>query len=117
MKLHHTKYKKNYKNFILDCLDDVDGMNREQKIKHLSNRINSEYGHLLKREGRRKTISEWLSGLAISSLPYNDWDILQLAKDMGSVDNELTERQEERIIENYWDFMAIMVLELEKEVV
>jgi len=35
---------------------------------------------------------------------------------MGSVDNELTERQEERIIENYWDFMAMMVLELEKEI-
>tara|TARA_R100001082_G_C4357002_1_gene157367 strand:+ start:1413 stop:1763 length:351 start_codon:yes stop_codon:yes gene_type:complete len=116
MKLHHTKYKKNYKNLILGSLNDVDGMNREQKIKHLSNRIDSEYGHLVKRLGRQKAISEWLSGLAIN-IPFYNQDILQLAKDMGSVDNELTERQEERIIENYWDFMAMMVLELEKEVV
>tara|TARA_R100000234_G_scaffold27836_2_gene16033 strand:+ start:332 stop:679 length:348 start_codon:yes stop_codon:yes gene_type:complete len=115
MKLHHTKYKKNYKNLILGSLNDVDGMNREQKIKHLSNRIDSEYGHLVERLGRQKAISEWLSGLAIN-IPFYNQDILQLAKDMGSVDNELTERQEERIIENYWDFMAMMVLELEKEI-
>ena len=117
MKLHYTKYKNNYKDFILNSLDNVNGLTREEKIKHLSNRIDSEYGHLLKREGRRKTISEWLSGLPIASLPYSNWDILQLAKNMGSIDDNLTKRQEEKIIENYFDFMALMVLELEKEVV
>ena len=116
MKLHYTKYKNNYKDFILNSLDNVNGLTREEKIKHLSNRIDSEYGHLLKREGRRKTISEWLSGLAIN-IPFYNQDILQLAKNMGSIDDNLTKRQEEKIIENYFDFMAMMVLELEKEVV
>jgi hypothetical protein len=42
-KLHYTKYKENYKNYILDCLDSEDdliGKNlpRQEKIKYLFNR-------------------------------------------------------------------------------
>jgi hypothetical protein len=59
-------------------------------------------------------MSEWLSGCAIN-IPFYYSDIIQLAKDMGSVDEDLTEEQEENICDNYFDFMASMALALINE--
>ena len=114
MKLHHTKYKVNYKNFILDCLDVAEQMTRQERIEYLFNRFNNEYGFNIKRMGKRKALAEWLSGLAIPIRFYNA-DIISLAKEMGSVEEDLTAKQEDNILENYWDFMASMILLLERE--
>jgi hypothetical protein len=118
MKLHHTKYKENYKNYIIDCLDNEDdligkNLSREEKIKYLYDRFYSEYGFMVERIGKQNAIAEWLSGLAIH-IPYTYFDIINLAKNMGSVDDNLSSVQEDRICENYWNFMAHMVLLLER---
>ena len=48
MKLHHTKYKENYKKYILSTIET--GINDEplktdkEKIKYIFNLFNSEYG-------------------------------------------------------------------------
>ena len=119
-KLHHLKYKENYKNYILECIDSEDDLigktlSRTEKIKYLFNRFYNEYGWLVKRKGKFEAMQEWLSGLAIN-IPCYDSDIIQLAKDMGSVDKDLTERQEDKIRETYFGFMARMVLLLENEI-
>jgi len=119
-KLHYTKYQENYKNYILDCIDSEDDLigkelNREEKIKYLFDRFNSEYGWNIQRVGKQKALEEWLSGLAIN-IPYTHFDIIELAKNMGSVNQNLSTVQEDRIIENYFNFMAYMVLLLEDEI-
>ena len=122
-KLHYTKYHENYKNYILDCISDEDdligkNLSREEKIKYLFDRFNSEYGWKIGRtkdDTKQNVIAEWLSGLAIH-IPYSYHDIIELAKNMGSVDYNLTSVQEDRICENYWNFMAYMILLLEKEI-
>lgn len=118
-KLHHTKYKENYKNYILDCIDSEDDLinqelTRDQKIQYLFNRFNSEYGWNIKRVGKYKAMQEWLSGLAIN-IPYTYFDIIELAKEMGSIDSNPSEALEDRVCENYFGFMAKMVLLLEDE--
>ena len=123
MKLHYTKYQENYKNYILACLDDEDsliGKNllREEKIKYLFDRFNSEYGWKVGRtrnDTKQNVVAEWLSGLAIN-IPYSYYEIIELAKNMGSVSYELSTVQEDRICENYWNFMAYMILLLEEEI-
>jgi hypothetical protein len=119
-KLHYTKYQENYKNYILDCISDEDSLigknlSREEKIKYLFDRFNSEYGFMIDRVGKQKAIADWLSGLAIH-IDYYYVDIIKLAKRMGSVDDNLTSVQEAKICENYWNFMAYMILLLEKEI-
>ncbi len=119
-KLHYTKYQENYKNYILDCIDSEDDLinkelTKEEKIKYLFNRFYSEYGFMVERVGKQKAITEWLSGLAIH-IPYTHNDIIELAKNMGSVNQNLSTVQEDRIIENYFNFMAYMVLLLEDEI-
>tara|TARA_R110000822_G_scaffold279011_1_gene400812 strand:- start:902 stop:1285 length:384 start_codon:yes stop_codon:yes gene_type:complete len=123
MKLHYTKYQENYKNYILDCLNDEDdlinkNLSREEKIKYLFNKFDSEYGWKIgrtKNDSRQNVIAEWLGGLAIN-IPYLYCDIIGLAKDMGSVEFILSSVQEDRICQNYWNFMAYMILLLEKEI-
>lgn len=119
-KLHHTKYKENYKNYILNCLDSEDdliGKNlpRQEKIKYLFNRFYSEYGWNIQRVGKRKALEDWLSGLAIN-IPCYYFDIIELAKEMGSIDENSDDAVEDRVIENYFSFMANMVLLLEDEI-
>jgi hypothetical protein len=118
-KLHHTKYRKNYKNYILDCIDSSDDLinqelGRDQKIKYLFDRFNSEYGWNIQRVGKYKAMEEWLSGLAIN-IPYTYFDIIELAKEMGSIDSNPSEALKDRVCQNYFSFMAQMVLSLEDE--
>ena len=68
-KLHHTAYKKNYKNYILSTIEE-DGEGKplttdSEKIDYIFNRFNSEYGFMIARVGKYKAMSEWLSGLAL----------------------------------------------------
>lgn len=119
-KLHYTKYQENYKNYILDCIDSEDDLinkelTKEEKIKYLFNRFYSEYGFMVEKVGKQNAIAEWLSGLAIN-IPYSYCDIIELAKNLGSADHNLSSVQEDRICENYWNFMAYMILLLEKEI-
>ena len=118
-KLHHTKYKENYKNYILDCINSSDDLinqelTRDQKIQYLFNRFNSEYGWNIQRIGKYKAMEEWLSGLAIN-IPYTYFDIIELAQEMGSIDSNPSEALKDRVCENYFSFMAQMVLLLEDE--
>ena len=118
-KLHHTKYKENYKNYILECIDSEiepvsNLLTRNQKIQYLFTRFNSEYDWNIQRVGKYKAMEEWLGGLAIN-IPFTYFDIIELAKEMGSIDSNPSEALKDRVCENYFSFMAQMVLLLEDE--
>ena len=110
MKLHHTKYKENYKAFILSTIEE--GQTDAEKLQHILDRFESEYGFNVARMGRQNAMAEWLSGLALD-LPFYHDEIVDLAVDMGSVDcAKLTDRLRDRIADNYWQFMANIILRM-----
>ena len=115
-KLHHTEYKKNYKNYILSTIEtdnnDKPIKTDNEKIKYIFDRFNSEYGFIINRVGKQKAMSEWLSGLALNIEFYYD-DIVKLAVKMGSIDENPSEKLQARFIENYWSFMANIILGFE----
>jgi hypothetical protein len=121
MKLHHTEYKKNYKAYILECISTEDDLinkdlSDDEKINYLFERFYSEYGFLVERQGKHSAMTDWLSGLAIN-IPYTYSDIIELAVNMGSIDESPSEALEDRVIENYFSFMANIILSFEiKEV-
>lgn len=118
MKLHHTKYKENYKNYILDCLNDEDEItensSRLEKIKYLFNRFNNEYGWHVKNVGKQKAIAEWLQGCAIPITFWNN-EIIKLAIKLGSINENPSEQLKNTVVDNYWVFMANIILDFEKE--
>jgi len=121
MKLHHTEYKKNYKAYILECISNEDDLinkdlSDDEKINYLFDRFYNEYGFQIDRVGKYEAMAEWLCGLAIN-IPYTYSDILELAVSMGSIDERPNEALQDRVCENYWSFMANIILSFEiKEV-
>ena len=115
-KLHHTEYKKNYKNYILGTIEE-DGEGKplktdQEKIDYIFNRFNSEYGWNIERVGKFKAMTEWLQGLALN-IEYMNVAIVPLAIKMGSIDPNPSEKLQAKVIENYWAFMANVILWIE----
>ena len=102
-KLHHTEYKKNYKNYILSTIEE-DGEGKplttdQEKINYIFDRFNSEYGFMIERVGKQKAMAEWLSGLALD-LEYYYSNIIKLAIKMGSIDENPSEKMQSKVCEN-----------------
>ena len=120
-KLHHTEYKKNYKNYILSNIEeDIEGnsiSSEADKINYIFDRFNSEYGWRVNQVGKVAAMVDWLQGLALNIEFYND-EIINLAIRLGSIDENPSEKLQDRVIENYWNFMANIILgfETRKEV-
>jgi hypothetical protein len=117
MALHHTKYKQNYKEYILECLKTEDIFidkqpTEEELINYLFDRFFSEYGWLMERVGKQQALIDWLQGLAIN-IPYWNGDIIDLAIEMGSIDANPSDQLTEKVCENYFTFMANMILSFE----
>ena len=115
-KLHHTAYKKNYKKYILECVeldnDDKELKTDQEKVKYIFDRFYSEYGFHIPRVGKQKAMTEWLQGLALNIEYWND-NIVPLAIKMGSIDENPSEKLQAKVIENYWSFMANVILSFE----
>jgi len=115
-KLHHTEYKKNYKNYILSNIDeDIEGnpiTSEADKINYIFDRFNSEYGWRVNQVGKVAAMVDWLQGLALNIEFYND-EIINLAVRLGSIDENPSEKLQDRVIENYWNFMANIILGFE----
>ena len=117
MKVHHTKYKPLYEAYILDTVEDEDGNplpNRQTKINRLFERFQSEYGWRVDQVGKHKAMTDWLQGLALN-IPYTNVDAVELAIAMGSIDPNPSDKLFEKVCDNYWRFMANIILGMEKE--
>lgn len=104
-------------------LNSIDGANYDQitetdqeKIEFLIETFKSEYGWAIERMGTQKAIEEWLRGLpsAIQIDFYNS-DIIDLAKSWGTLRQDATEREEDKILANYWNLLANHILQLAKK--
>ena len=118
MKLKPNEYKQNYIRYILGCVEvDRDKKpitNETDKVNYIVSRFYDEYGFMIERVGKQKAIAEWLSGLNLN-LPYYDDDMVNLAVEMGSIDPNPSKKLRERVIDKYWDFMANVIMLMEKK--
>ena len=117
-KLHHTEYKKNYKKYILDCVqldcEEKELKTDQEKINYIFDRFYDEYGFMIEQVGKQKAMSEWLSGLALPIEYYYD-DIVKLAIEMGSIDENPSDKLRNKVEQGYFDFMANIILDFEPE--
>ena len=108
-----SELDKTAKLYILDCIDSEDESltTIAEKIAYCESRFNSEAGWNIDRIGRQAACTEWLQGLAIN-IEFSNYEILKLAKQWGSIPNDATERQEDKILDNYWNFMSAKLCQL-----
>ena len=115
LRTNTKKYQENFKNYFLEVIKSQDLpediKTDKEKVNFISERFNSEYNHannIRRQPNFQLRFAEWLQGLAIN-LPYNYNDILELAKKLLETDQL---KNENRIIKNYWSFMAYQIIKL-----
>jgi len=107
-----SELDKTVKNYIIKCVDasgyDVPApISDKQKVKFLHETFFAEYGWAIARMGEVKALAEWFSGLpsACTIAFYND-DILELAYKWGSLKANATKAEEQRVLDNWFNFVA-----------
>jgi hypothetical protein len=101
---------KEHKEFYYNIINEALEHEEVKTIEALHKRFLSEYSWNIERTNFKIALVDWLQGLAIS-IPYMNWEILELAKKSGSKGN----CTDDRILENYWNFMASRLIELWKK--
>lgn len=94
-----------------DGYDDSPCITDAEKAAFSHARFKSEYGWRVKQAGEFKAVQDWLQGLALNIAFYND-DIIRLAKEWGSLSVIATEKEEDRIVDGYWPYMAMRLIGL-----
>ena len=115
LRTNTKKYQENFKNYFLEVIKSQDLpediKTDKEKVNFIFERFNSEYNpanNIRRQPNFQLRFAEWLQGLAIN-LPYNYNDILELAKKLLETDQL---KNENRIIKNYWSFMAYQIIKL-----
>lgn len=100
-------------NIDSDCYREEPATTTAEKIAFLHEIFMAEYGWAVERYGRSRALKEWLQGLpsAVHIAFYNG-DILDLAKEWGSLPEDASEAKEQAILENYWRLLAAKIGQL-----
>jgi len=112
------------KTYLLDGIDASgyleDGeslpITLEDKTAFIKGVFEAEYGWAIGRLGFDNAVREWLQGLpsAINIAFYNH-DILKLAVKWQSLPADYSEKQADKILDNYWHFMATKLSQLMRD--
>jgi hypothetical protein len=112
-----TKTQKKAQAYIIDCIDseayEVKTSTDKEKIQFLFDTFRNEYGWYIERVGVNEALKEWYMGLpSVFNMAFTNYDILQLAKKWGTLAENATEKQEDKILSNYWNLLASNTIQL-----
>ena len=108
--------------YILNCIDG-EGYGKilftdKDKLQFLADTFKSEYCFTenLKYYGSySKTFENWLMGLpSCFNVDFENYEVLRIAKIWGSIPENATEKQEDKILGNWFSFIANKTFQLMK---
>ena len=111
LKTNSKLYRERIKAYILSCIDSEDvELSDSEKVLHLMQRFESEARHNIKHyPNTQDRLSNWLAGLPFH-FDYESHRVLEVAKQLKGC--EFTEKQEDTILENWWNHLAYHILRL-----
>ena len=108
-----------YNQYLLDGISfdgyelEIELKTNQQLINQLFKIFEKEGGWNVKRIGLAPALSEWLSGLpSCINIDFANYDIIERAKKYGSLAPGATEKDQDKLLSNYWDFMANKLIKL-----
>ena len=118
LKTNSRKYQENFKKYILSVIDSEDlpseTMTDKEKINFVMDRFTNEHDfeyNKRKIPNTQERFGDWLQGGALNIPMYYD-EVLNLAKKLLETD---TLKNENRIINNYYSFMALQIIRLNEK--
>ena len=115
MKLKNTNtkaFRETVFTYIVDACYDFEG-DEAETATDLLGRFKAEYDYPANRKrypNNQDRICSWLQGLPIN-IDYTNHDIIERAKQWHEV-SELTDKQTETIIDNWFNFLAFKLIQL-----
>jgi hypothetical protein len=103
--------------YILDCIDGegygVSPKTDREKIEFLIETFKREKSYEIDRIGISRAFTDWLQGLpSCFNIEFENYKILELMHDQGSLPHNATEKQEDAMLEKYWRYMTMRCFEL-----
>jgi hypothetical protein len=108
--------------YILDCIysEDYEDIKQpetdKEKLQFLADCFMSEYcfrDNIRRFGSYQNTFAEWCMGLPSSfNCDYENHKILELAVKWGSITEQATEAQQDKILNNWFNFIAAKVMQL-----
>ena len=120
LRTNSKKYLNNIQNYILDSIDgtEYDIKTETEKLEFLFDCFEVEFNYKnnkLRYPNLQDRFANWLQGLPSAiNIPHQYNKILELSKNLLEVDN-LGEELENKIIDNYWSFMAFHIIKLKNK--
>ena len=119
LRTNTKKYLSNIQTYLLNAIDSEGYENQpttdKEKINFLIDCYNSEFNHAYNVKmypNEQIRLGNWLSGLpSVLNIPFYPSEIIKLAKDLQEV-KTYDKKTEERICENYFNFIALHILKL-----
>lgn len=117
-KINSKEYIEGFKKYLADNItDDQESVIGDGKkaAKHILSRFNREYNNDYTRKmypSDQQRLASWLQG-APCEFPCYNFEVLEFAKELHEVD-KLTEKQENTILDNFYNHLAIMVMKIAK---
>lgn len=107
------------KAYILEAIDNQGYNNAKElktdaeKLQFLFDTFKSEYGWSIERKGMSNAFADWIMGLPSSfNIDFENYKIIELAKLWGSIPKNASEAQEDKILENWFNFITVKTFQL-----
>ena len=118
LKTKTNKYNAKIYKYILECIDSEDEIlvTPEEKINHFFDRFEREYNdknNISRYPNLQNRIANYLMGLPFN-FEYENYKILQLVESLREC--KLTDKEEDKILSNYWDHLAFKILQLSDKI-
>ena len=122
LRTNSKKYLQNVRTFILESIDgegyDVVTNTEAEKLAFMWDCFENEFNcknNVVRYPNLQTRFSHWLMGLPTAiNIPFAFHEILEVSKKLLEIET-LTDKQEDNIIENYYNFMSYQVIKLTKK--
>jgi len=109
--------------YILNAINsedyNVEATTDKEKLQFLADTFTSEYcfpANLKQCGSYQNVLAEWIMGLPTAfNIDFENYRIIEIAKEWGSIPADATERQEDAVIRQWFQFIAWKTLQLFKK--
>ena len=110
--------------YILDCIYTFDYLgieltDQKEKLQFLYDTFKKEYWHEYNQKVHKNIytgFSNWIMGLPSTfNIEFENWSIIEIAISWGSIPENASEKQQNKILENWFNFITNKTFQLFKK--
>jgi hypothetical protein len=104
--------------YILDCIDseayEVETTTDLEKLQFLADTFKNEYSHGIKYySSAQEAMRQYIMGLpSVFNVAWENYRILEIAQRWGSLGADATEKEQDKILANWFNLIAAKTLQL-----